>query len=49
MNSHTLSATLDAASPDYNSPDFNENTAATTFHTTGTTGLSTAVFFRHDN
>src|SRR3546814_1654330 len=29
-------------------PDFNENTTATTFYTTGTTGLPKAVYFTQD-
>ena len=33
-------ALLAAASPDYDFPDFDENTQATTFYTTGTTGLA---------
>src|SRR6516162_1715964 len=32
-------ALLAVASPDYDFPDFDENTQATTFYTTGTTGL----------
>jgi fatty-acyl-CoA synthase len=35
------------ASPDYNFPDFDENTQATTFYTTGTTGLPKGVYFSH--
>jgi fatty-acyl-CoA synthase len=34
---------LAAASPDYDFPDFDENTQATTFYTTGTTGLPKGV------
>jgi len=40
-------ALLAAASPDYNFPDFDENTRATTFYTTGTTGLPKGVYFSH--
>jgi fatty-acyl-CoA synthase len=37
-----------AASPDhYDFPDFDENTRATTFYTTGTTGLPKGVYFSH--
>jgi len=37
-----------AASPiDYDFPDFDENTRATTFYTTGTTGLPKGVYFTH--
>jgi len=35
------------ASPDYFFPDFDENTRATTFYTTGTTGLPKGVYFSH--
>ena len=35
------------ASPDYDFPDFDENTVATTFYTTGTTGLPKGVYFSH--
>ncbi|MAF84579.1 MAG: fatty acid--CoA ligase [Gammaproteobacteria bacterium] len=38
---------LNAASPDYDFPDFDENTRATTFYTTGTTGLPKGVYFTH--
>ena len=34
---------LAAASPDYEFPDFDEDTQATTFYTTGTTGLPKGV------
>jgi len=40
-------AMLAAASPDYDFPDFDENTRATTFYTTGTTGLPKGVYFSH--
>ncbi|MGB4599410.1 MAG: fatty acid--CoA ligase [Trichlorobacter sp.] len=40
-------ALLAAASPEYNFPDFDENTRATTFYTTGTTGLPKGVYFSH--
>jgi fatty-acyl-CoA synthase len=35
------------ASPDYDFPDFDENAMATTFYTTGTTGLPKGVYFSH--
>jgi fatty-acyl-CoA synthase len=38
---------LIAASPDYSFPDFDENTVATTFYTTGTTGSPKGVYFSH--
>ena len=38
---------LTAASPEYEFPDFDENTQATTFYTTGTTGLPKGVYFSH--
>ena len=38
---------LEAASPFYQFPDFDENTRATTFHTTGTTGRPKGVYFSH--
>ena len=40
-------ALLAAASPDYDFPDFDENTLATTFYTTGTTGSPKGVYFSH--
>ena len=40
-------ALLAAAAPEYEFPDFDENTRATTFYTTGTTGLPKGVFFSH--
>ena len=40
-------ALLHAASPHFDFPDFDENTRATTFYTTGTTGLPKGVFFSH--
>jgi len=40
-------ALLAAASPDFTFPDFDENTRATTFYTTGTTGLPKGVYFSH--
>ncbi len=40
-------AMLANAAPDYDFPDFDENTRATTFYTTGTTGLPKGVFFSH--
>jgi fatty-acyl-CoA synthase len=36
-----------AASPDFSFPDFDENTIATTFYTTGTTGSPKGVRFSH--
>src|SRR5271154_5278005 len=38
---------LAAAEPDYDFPDFDENTQATTFYTTGTTGLPKGVYYSH--
>ncbi len=38
---------LHGSSPDYSFPDFDENTLATTFYTTGTTGLPKGVYFSH--
>jgi fatty-acyl-CoA synthase len=38
---------LAAAAPDYEFPDFDENAMATTFYTTGTTGLPKGVYFSH--
>ncbi|MEH2493401.1 fatty acid--CoA ligase [Bradyrhizobium sp. AZCC 2230] len=38
---------LSASSPDYDFPDFDENTQATTFYTTGTTGLPKGVYYSH--
>jgi fatty-acyl-CoA synthase len=38
---------LAAAAPSYNFPDFDERTKATTFYTTGTTGLPKGVYFSH--
>jgi fatty-acyl-CoA synthase len=35
------------AAPDYDFPDFDENTQATTFYTTGTTGLPKGVYYSH--
>ncbi|MCY1276638.1 Long-chain-fatty-acid--CoA ligase [compost metagenome] len=40
-------ALLDAASPRYAFPDFDENSVATTFYTTGTTGNPKGVYFTH--
>jgi fatty-acyl-CoA synthase len=40
-------ALLAAAPPDYDFPDFDENTQATTFYTTGTTGLPKGVYYSH--
>ncbi len=36
-----------SGSSHYDFPDFDENTRATTFYTTGTTGLSKGVYFSH--
>jgi fatty-acyl-CoA synthase len=38
---------LAASSPEYAFADFDENTRATTFYTTGTTGLPKGVYFSH--
>ena len=38
---------LAASSPDFAFPDFDENARATTFYTTGTTGLPKGVYFSH--
>jgi fatty-acyl-CoA synthase len=38
---------LKKASPDFEFPDFDENTRATMFYTTGTTGLPKGVYFSH--
>src|SRR5437764_212709 len=38
---------LARSEPAYDFPDFDENTRATTFYTTGTTGLPKGVFFSH--
>jgi fatty-acyl-CoA synthase len=38
---------LAAASPEYDFPDLDENTQATTFYTTGTTGLPKGVYYSH--
>ncbi len=35
------------ANPQFDFPDFDENTRATTFYTTGTTGLPKGVYFSH--
>ena len=40
-------ALLACASPDFDFPDFDENARATTFYTTGTTGLPKGVYFSH--
>jgi fatty-acyl-CoA synthase len=40
-------AMLAAAADHYDFPDFDENTRATTFYTTGTTGLPKGVYFSH--
>jgi len=38
---------LAKALPEFNFPEFDENTRATTFYTTGTTGLPKGVYFSH--
>ena len=38
---------LATASPDFDFPDFDENVQATTFYTTGTTGLPKGVYYSH--
>jgi fatty-acyl-CoA synthase len=38
---------LAAASPNFDFPDFDENVQATTFYTSGTTGLPKGVYFSH--
>ncbi|QWV95298.1 fatty acid--CoA ligase [Geomonas oryzisoli] len=38
---------LAKASPDFDFPDLDENTRATTFYTTGTTGMPKGVYFSH--
>src|SRR5229473_3575653 len=38
---------LGAASPDFEFKDFDENVQATTFYTTGTTGLPKGVYYSH--
>jgi fatty-acyl-CoA synthase len=40
-------ALLAASSAEFTFPDFDENTRATTFYTTGTTGLPKGVYFSH--
>ena len=40
-------ALLAAAHPGFDFPDFDENTRATTFYTTGTTGMPKGVYFSH--
>ena len=40
-------AMISKSSDEYVFPDFDENTMATTFYTTGTTGLPKGVFFSH--
>ena len=40
-------ALLAEALPEFDFPDFDENTRATTFYTTGTTGLPKGVYFSH--
>ncbi|WP_300674272.1 long-chain-fatty-acid--CoA ligase [Desulfoluna sp.] len=38
---------LEAGDPEYDFPDLDENTVATTFYTTGTTGSPKGVYFTH--
>lgn len=38
---------LTTANPDYAFPEFDENTRATTYYTTGTTGVPKGVYFSH--
>ncbi|MDD2852449.1 MAG: fatty acid--CoA ligase [Desulfuromonadaceae bacterium] len=38
---------LAAAMPEFDFPDFSENTRATTFYSTGTTGMPKGVYFSH--
>lgn len=38
---------LETALPEFDFPDFDENTRATTFYTTGTTGMPKGVYFSH--
>ena len=38
---------LAAAAPEFDFPDFDEHTRATTFYTTGTTGMPKGVYFSH--
>jgi fatty-acyl-CoA synthase len=45
--SDTYEVMLAAGSPDFVFDDFDENTRATTFYTTGTTGLPKGVYFSH--
>ena len=40
-------ALLAASNPAYAFPELDENTQATTFYTTGTTGLPKGVYFSH--
>jgi len=40
-------ALLAGAEPDFDFPDFDENSQATVFYTTGTTGLPKGVYFSH--
>ena len=40
-------ALLGAASPEFDFADFDENTRATTFYSTGTTGMPKGVYFSH--
>ena len=45
--SNEYEAMLAASSTSYDFPEFDENTRATTFYTTGTTGLPKGVYFTH--
>jgi len=47
MFAHTYEAMLASATLDFDFPDFDENSCATTFYTTGTTGVPKGVYFSH--
>jgi len=44
---HEYEAMLAGGAPEFAFPDFDENTRATTFYTTGTTGAPKGVYFSH--
>ncbi len=46
-NAGEYEALLEASQPHYDFPDFDENSIATTFYTTGTTGNPKGVYFSH--
>lgn len=48
-NIHSYEALLDQETPDYEWPVLHEDTKATLFYTTGTTGLPKGVMFTHRN